>query len=259
MRGFVVILVTIMIGFSLIFYTFNRDVSYSDHLYDTYKLLYGDIEDSNFSVSEKIMLSVIMVLLSVILLNLLISIMGDSFDKIQERRTMTDSQTRLDMIMEANILRRKLNRRKTSQIGYLIFCEPGRDEEEEDPQNSEWEGRINVMKRILRQNEQKTATKIQSEVSTVRKEMKQLKDRVNSIEQKLSNEISFMQKKVEQEVGAVRKNISNVEETIQRNQKEVLNTIKSLQQENLSKFVESISDIKNSSSKLFSEKRKKSV
>ena len=170
-----------MIGFSLIFYTFNRDTNFSDHLYGTYLLLYGQIDDSEFSYSEKIMLSLILLLLSVILLNLLISIMGDSFRKIQEKSVMTDAQTRLDMIMEANILRRRVRRNIDPQIGYLIFCGPSKGQEDEDPQSSEWEGEINIIKRVMRQNEH-MERKRKQEMIIVKGEIEQLKEGINKLQ-----------------------------------------------------------------------------
>src|SRR5688572_15224958 len=109
MMGFIIIIALIICGFSLIFLSFARhgesdedeDNSYGRYLYDAYQVLYGPLGDEGFSFSQKLLMSFILFLLNVVLLNLLISIMGDSYDKVQEKRVLTDSLTRLELIREA--------------------------------------------------------------------------------------------------------------------------------------------------------------
>ena len=82
--------------------------------------------------------------------------MGDSYDKVQEKRVLTDSLTRLDMSLEAMVFLRVVRRgKKTEGKGYLIYCETEEADNEDDPANVEWEGRINVIKKTLKQTDQK--------------------------------------------------------------------------------------------------------
>ena len=149
MYGFIIVLLFIFIGFALISLEFNRgEIEYGDQLYDTFKVLFGQFDDTTFNVSQKLFTALILFILNVVLLNLLISIMGDSYDKVQERRVLTDSLTRLDMILEAMVYLRILNQQKKSKgNGYLIYCEPEEEENEEDATANEWEGRINLIKK----------------------------------------------------------------------------------------------------------------
>ena len=82
--------------------------------------------------------------------------MGDSYDKVQERRVLTDSLTRLDMSLEAMVFLRAARRGKeTEGKGYLIYCEPEEADNEDVSANVEWEGRINAIKKTLKQTDQK--------------------------------------------------------------------------------------------------------
>ena len=94
MLGFIIIIIFIIIGFSLIFMEFQREQIYGNQLYSTYQVLYGNVADEDFNPSQKVIATIILFALNVILLNLLISIMGDSYDKVQEKRLLTDSLTR---------------------------------------------------------------------------------------------------------------------------------------------------------------------
>lgn len=131
MMGFMFILAFITIGFSLIFLEFSKltsttsdDQSYGDKLYSTYQVMYGNTEDAS-DPSQRILLALILFVFNVLLLNLLISIMGNTYDTVQENRVVTDALTRLDLILESMAIMRFLGRRKTAakeNRGYLIYC-----------------------------------------------------------------------------------------------------------------------------------------
>ena len=94
MYGFVVVLIFIFFGFALIAVEFDQtQISYGDQLYGTFKILFASYDDGEYNVSQKLFTSLIVFLLNVVLLNLLISIMGDTYDKVQERRILIDSLT----------------------------------------------------------------------------------------------------------------------------------------------------------------------
>lgn len=168
MYGFIVILIFLFVGFSLIFTEFDHTVVYGAQLYATYGVLYGNVTDINFNVSQKLFAAVIIFLLNVVLLNLLISIMGDSFDKVQERRVLTDSLTRLELIFEVMTYKRIISKKRELKRAYLMQC--ARDEAEEDEYNNknEWEGRINLIKKKLAENREE-----------VRKEIGALEDKID--------------------------------------------------------------------------------
>ena len=220
MYGFIVVLIFIFFGFALIFLEFSEGkTAYGDQLYSTFKILFADHDDSDYNVSQKLFTSLILFLLNVVLLNLLISIMGDSYDKVQEKRVLTDSLTRLDMSLEAMVFLRVVRRgKKTEGKGYLIYCETEEVDNEDDPANVEWEGRINVIKKTLKQTDQKVQSltdKIDVTNATIGQKMEQkieaMEQKVSVIiEQKMEQKIGAMEQKVEQKIGAMEQKVSAI-------------------------------------------------
>lgn len=171
-----VIICFIIIGFSLIFLSFNRDDGYATHLYGAYQVLYGNYDDSEYSVSQKLIVSLILFLLNVLLLNLLISIMGDSYGKVQETRVLTDSLTRLEMIFQIIAYKRLFRREGDSQKGHLIYCLKAEAEEEEEAQGSEGEGKSSLRNELIKEK-----------VINTESEVLNMKIKVLDIESKMAN------------------------------------------------------------------------
>lgn len=146
----------IIVGFSLIFLEFGRKIhsdNYASYLLSTYGLLYGNYDTSPLELSETLILVLILFLISIVLLNMLIAIMGDSYDKVQDRKILTDSQERIEMILESTVLMKFFtNRREEKREGYLVFFEALEDDEHDDQAiTSEWEGKIHALKKMIRQ------------------------------------------------------------------------------------------------------------
>ena len=207
MVAFIIVLVFIIIGFALIFLEFQRDDVYGVQLYSTYQVLYGNLPADVSSVSQQLFAALILFLLNVVLLNMLISIMGDSYDKVQERRVLTDSLTRLEMVLESMTYMRIFARGKVEKRGHLIFCEGDVDRQDDNGESNEWEGRINVIKRALKQNDQRT---------------EEIKSEVNSIKEEVKSQMSSMQQMLESQ----QQMINSMDEKFTTTLDEVLMTIK---------------------------------
>jgi len=85
-RGFVLILFLIILGFSLIFLEFDRGFNYLDHFYSTYQILYGNADYGDYSPSQKILLGIILFFISIVLLNMLIAMMGIPMKKFNRNK-----------------------------------------------------------------------------------------------------------------------------------------------------------------------------
>ena len=177
MWAFLIIMFSITIGFSLIFLEFGREENgtYLNYLYGTYQVWYGNYDDSEYSPSQKIITAMILFLLSVVLLNMLIAIMGDTYGKVQEAQIFTDSSTRLNMCLEAMSYLRIL-RRKHFDKGYLIFCGPKVKKNED---KNEWEERMNKLEAMLNKNEQSQTEKL---------------ERMNNEQQSIKSEVTKLSK-----------------------------------------------------------------
>ena len=129
--------------------------------------------------------------------------MGDSYDRVQERRILTDSLTRLDMILEGIVYRRLLallKRNRNTNQGHMIYCEIDYADRDEDSQGNEWEGRINLIKKSLKQNDQK---------------MEELKGKIMSVEQNINKEAKFrsdgMENRLDLKISATENKVSVTE------------------------------------------------
>lgn len=145
---------------------------------------------------------VIAFLLNVLLLNLLISIMGDSYDKILEKRDKTDALTRLEMMSEAMTYMKVFKWNTKLKRGYLLYC-ISMDVDEEEGGQDEWEGRINVMKKLLKQSNEQN------------KELKELTDkRIQELNQKMDSCYQKLEQRLEQKIkesnDKLEKNIANM-------------------------------------------------
>ena len=228
MFGFIIILTFIIIGFALIFLEFQRDDVYGAQLYSTYQVLYGNVSDETFNVSQKLFAALILFLLNVVLLNLLISIMGDSYDKVQERRVLTDSLTRLEMILEAVVYMRIFKRGGVERKGYLIYCEPDVSELDENLESNEWDGRINLIKKALKQNDQK----IDSSRDEMKEKMTSIEERLTLMEQQMRREMeamdqktSLMGKRMEEKLELVKQEMNTMGQEINKNLGEMMKTM----------------------------------
>jgi len=190
MLSFVVILALIIIGFSLVFLVFNREDEYGAYLYQAYNVLYGPMdieEDSPWSFSQKLIMAVLAFFLNVVLLNLLISIMGDSYGQVLEMRDRTDSLTRLEMISEAAIYRKFLQLNHQTKRGYLVYCLPVELEEDKDSQQQELGSMMKAMKKLIKKNNEESKREIQELKETMKEEMMNLKAAILS---DLQNELT---------------------------------------------------------------------
>ena len=76
----------------------------------------------------------------VIMLNLLISIIGDTFDKVLAYRDITDGRIKIDCILEMYHLM-FWNRGKTNRK-FIKVCKPYENNVEDD-----WEGKISIIQK----------------------------------------------------------------------------------------------------------------
>ena len=187
MLSFIIVIALIIIGFSLVFLVFNREAGYGDYLYEAYNVLYGPLdieEDAAWPFSQKLIMAVLAFFLNVVLLNLLISIMGDSYGQVLEMRDKTDALTRLEMIEEAVIYRKLFQPNYQTRRGHLVRCLPV-ELEDGDNENVELGSIIKNVKNIIQQNNE-LKQEMKNEISTNRNE-------ILTIKTDLKNEISTIQ------------------------------------------------------------------
>mmetsp|Transcript_22437 Transcript_22437/g.19368 ORF Transcript_22437/g.19368 Transcript_22437/m.19368 type:complete len:258 (-) Transcript_22437:344-1117(-) len=134
MRSFIFMLLFIIFGFSIIFFQFDdASEDYEDSLLFTYEIMFSSFNTAILNDSQIIYFIIITMILSVVLLNMLIAIMGDTFGRVQSKALLTDSQERVSLILESIVMRRVLRdtilkgryksqerRKYTSKASYLL-------------------------------------------------------------------------------------------------------------------------------------------
>jgi len=116
-----------------------------------------DIDDgAAWPFSQKLIMAVLAFFLNVVLLNLLISIMGDSYGQVLEMRDRTDALTRLEMISEAVIYKKIFKPNHNTKRGSLVYCLPLKLEEDESDKIQEIESSIikSIQSLMLQNNEE---------------------------------------------------------------------------------------------------------
>ena len=192
MRSFMLIIFLLIIGFSLIFLIFEHsrgeNHSYGHYLFNAYTFLYGPGgEDDMMNFSQRVFMCLMAFLLNVLLLNLLISIMDDSYDRMLEKKDKTNSITKLHLISDSIMYRRIFGIKSKDKKGFLIYCSlVDESVEQENKQDNEWEGKINLIRKWIKYNDHNVD--IASEVA---------EKRITTFEQEMRGNIEALERKIE--------------------------------------------------------------
>lgn len=114
----------------------------------SYRMGLGDFDTSGFGTKDEILLWILWLVntltILILLLNLVIAIMGDTFDRVQESAENSSIQEVAQMMMMNKIV---LNKRKFNRNSkYIIVIAP---EKADSGTGGSWEGRLNQLKKFL--------------------------------------------------------------------------------------------------------------
>ncbi|CDW81552.1 wd-40 repeat protein [Stylonychia lemnae] len=169
MASFTIILIYWIVGFSLMFYlfTFERDYDYEESfdiynsvlifvnsLQFTYKLSFGDFDTTEFSSQQWILFIISSFFIPLVLFNLIIAVMGDTYDRVQTLATSVDLKEQAKLVMEVEGLLNLKNKTYVSKLHRLLIChnaEIGQDA----PEQIKWEGKIKILTKIIQRVEEK--------------------------------------------------------------------------------------------------------
>lgn len=100
MRSFLFVLIFLSIGFGFIFFQLRPTSTFGAELLNTYNLIYTNYDDGPEG-PEIPYFVIFTVLVSVVLLNLLIAIMNETYNRVQEMKNYYDTKTRVILTIEA--------------------------------------------------------------------------------------------------------------------------------------------------------------
>jgi len=161
MKFFVGVLILATAAFGNAFYILGRNSSdedgnlagdnYIDAFLFSYKIGLGDFSTDGFNTKDEEMLWIFFLLNSmiilIILLNLLIAIMGDTFDRVQETQENSMFKELASMILENEFLFSRI--KEFSHAKYILVIEP---EKVEGVRNINWEGKITQLRKFIEES-----------------------------------------------------------------------------------------------------------
>ena len=159
--NFVLALLIAIFAFANTFFILGRndpDNFSGNNIWDafifSYRMGLGDFNTDNFDTKDEVLVWIFWFLntliILIILLNLVIAIMGDTFDRVQETQESTMLQQFCSIIRENEFV---MNRGRTFKgIKYIIIIQP---ETNEGGVTTSWEGKLNQLKRFLEDSSRK--------------------------------------------------------------------------------------------------------
>lgn len=188
-------------GFSLVFIQFDIDGatigSWSRYLMVVYGLTYSDFNADAVELQggQLVFIVILTILLSLILFNMLVAIMGESFEKVQENAVVSESKERIVLIKQALAVKRLVEKtccsrrkRKREQMSneekrsFLFVAEEAGVDEDADKENKEWEGRLQIIKKGIKTNEENMKIALSSFEVKLQKDLDDLKGDANGLE-----------------------------------------------------------------------------
>lgn len=123
-RAFIIILIYSTLAFAFVSTVLGKtdhDTSFQNHLLSSYQLNFGNIQDVQYDILEWIVMSLIVIVNPIIMLNVLISIISDTYDRVQKEIMCADMQELAGMVLEVELM--MWWARKKGKACYFQICE----------------------------------------------------------------------------------------------------------------------------------------
>ena len=187
-KGFLVLLMYSTLAFCFLFIVLSKGKGgengtepFDIYLMQSYNLVLGNFDSTDYHIIEYICLTFALMINPIIMLNLLISIIGDTYDRVQSDNLSADMSELMDMIQEVeNML---FFRRGQNKKQFFQEC----SEFEKQDLDAGWEGKLRAILNIIDSIKEKNA-------ETHEVIMKNMKTQYRSIELQ-SEKIELIAKK----------------------------------------------------------------
>ncbi|CAG9315429.1 unnamed protein product [Blepharisma stoltei] len=198
MLSFLVLLYYSTLSFAFIFKIIdssNLDGSLTGYIAQSYLLDLGNYDTNTFGVAESIIFFIATMINPIIMMNLLISIIGDTHDRVQEGLEVADNKELAEMILEMETLL-FWNRNVKTNI-YLQTCM-----EDVIVEGQNWYGKVREIKLVLKQIKD-AQSKGYEQIS---EDSKSVKDKISESEKRLIQE----NKQLQQQMDEMKREIVNL-------------------------------------------------
>ena len=155
-----------------------KDLYYKDFLFSGYNVILGNPPDVETNTREYIVFVVITLGGLIVLVNMLIAIMGDTFSRVQSNAIVYDYRERLRVIIDLESVMLICNYRKSHRLNIGVIRRPNGFEDEQ----AEWEGGYTELKKITKDNFKKLNKKIDRELKYLQTRLEQKFDKIGNSE-----------------------------------------------------------------------------
>lgn len=187
--SFLVVIFLLIVGFAVIFYQYTEDTNYLNQLLFLHNMVYGDFDIEHFGPVQMVFFAIIALITCVVLLNLLISIMGDTYSRVLENKVPSDGLEKIEIILEVVQVNRNLryilyilfycSKRKRREFivqrnrkGYLLIAAQSNEfNDDDDDDSKEIEGRLRSLKQSMKTN----LTQLKEENNLLRQDLHKIK------------------------------------------------------------------------------------
>ena len=191
-RSFAVVLTAIVVGFSMILYNLGNRKGLPQKLLESYNVVYSEFGDNAYETIEQAAFTIIVsIFLSVVLLNLLIAIMGNSYERVQDNQVPADNQEKIKQIVGALQKRKLCVRRKPKINGsFLFMVMPGTEDAAVVHKGIHWEGGLRTLKSTLQTCIEELNFKLKEFASHIQEENQVETDMKKFVNKKLESFLS---------------------------------------------------------------------
>ena len=158
----------------------SESISFQGIWINSYSLNLGSIDEFQEINISYLIFFFATIINVIIMLNLLISILGDSFDRFQVSAAEIDYMEMVDVIKEIETL--MIWKRHRTDKGYLVVLDLFRDQNSFD--ESKWEGKISKISKDIRYE----ISPLKTELKELKTELKELKEIMNNRAENHQNE-----------------------------------------------------------------------
>ena len=120
---------------------------------------------------------------------------------------------------------------KTKGKGYLIYCGPEADDTEEDSAANEWNGRIMLIKKALKQNESRIQEVLKVNERSGEKMHIKMEEKIANLEGKLETKMKEQGEQMKEQNDQMKKQVDQMKEQIETMKKELTDRLSEMLKE----------------------------
>jgi len=202
-----VMLLTFVFAFLLLFdQPFSLDGLGATMWYVYMHGIFGDADDppdaadsaaaDSASLTARLLLVTCVIVMLVVMMNFLIAIMSDSYDKVQENAEVARNVMRLELVYEAEVAK-IVKKQEKQPKAYVFTCQgvryAGGGRQTTSQENSRWEGRVRQVEKAVRRESRQTCKALAEQAG----HLTAIEERIHSLESHVNQSHGRLQETLE--------------------------------------------------------------